>query len=173
MIDCIPTGATTQGAARNSSSSSSPSSTKRPRIVSHSRNIRAVIFHPSGKFVFVAAPDPPIGPGPPRGPTAANRYACVPVYVCMCVLHVHDLKERKNVCLSDSSICLLLTSCRLYGFAFASLFSEPPYLELPEPILLMSLPTVLPEVTIIIHMSPLLFSHLYCLIISLFTPINK
>jgi hypothetical protein len=28
-------------------------------FVVHSRNIRAVMFHPSGKIVFAAAPDPP------------------------------------------------------------------------------------------------------------------
>jgi len=58
----------------SSSSSSSSSSMKRTRIVTHSRNIRAVVFHPSGRFVFVAAPDPPIDPSA-RGPTAANRYS--------------------------------------------------------------------------------------------------
>ena len=29
------------------------------RIITHSRNIRAVMFHPNGDYVFVAAPDPP------------------------------------------------------------------------------------------------------------------
>lgn len=56
-----------------SSSSSAPSVKRKSRIVTHSRNIRAVVFHPSGRFVFVAAPDPPMGPDPTRGPTAANR----------------------------------------------------------------------------------------------------
>lgn len=62
-------------AARTSSIPSDVASVPagRPRIISHSRNIRAVLFHPGGRFVFVAAPDPPICPDPSRSPTAANR----------------------------------------------------------------------------------------------------
>lgn len=34
----------------------------------HSRNIRAVMFHPSGKIVFAAAPDPPRVSNVPSSP---------------------------------------------------------------------------------------------------------
>ena len=29
------------------------------RVLVHTRNIRAVLFHPDGDYIFTAAPDPP------------------------------------------------------------------------------------------------------------------
>jgi WD40 repeat protein len=38
------------------------------RLVVHSRNIRAVMFHPNGEYLFAAAPDPPRQPQAPFTP---------------------------------------------------------------------------------------------------------
>lgn len=42
--------------------------------VTHSRNIRAVIFHPNGKVLLAAAPDPPRQPHAPLTPCRFNLF---------------------------------------------------------------------------------------------------
>mmetsp|Transcript_22029 Transcript_22029/g.32108 ORF Transcript_22029/g.32108 Transcript_22029/m.32108 type:complete len:522 (+) Transcript_22029:222-1787(+) len=53
-------------------------------LLSHSRNIRAVIFHPTGKIAFAAAPDPPRLPNATSTPCRMYSFLVTQDYVSRC-----------------------------------------------------------------------------------------
>jgi hypothetical protein len=102
------------------------------RVITHSRNIRAVIFHPNGKYVFAAAPDQPKSPSVVTDSKEENRANASNRYV-----------YYQNYSYHNFTICFNI--CRLYGFLFTTVFNENQSQN--NPIRLQSLPTLLPEVS--------------------------
>jgi hypothetical protein len=53
-------------------------------LLTHSRNIRAVLFHPHGKLALAAAPDPPRLNNPPSTPCRLYGFYCTPEFLKLC-----------------------------------------------------------------------------------------
>lgn len=56
---CVPLITITSYLGRYATSNRKIADGRELRVLVHTRNIRAVLFHPDGDYVFTAAPDPP------------------------------------------------------------------------------------------------------------------
>ncbi len=81
----------------NSSTDLHPSS-----LVVHSRNIRATLFHPSGDFLFLAAPDKPLSAG--EMPSTLSRLLIIIILLIIILFNHSCNKIARLYCLSIATL---------------------------------------------------------------------